>query len=57
MKTIKTCAYAFFCAYSVIFGVLTFFLIEEPSFMKYYLIFLCVISAIFYGYNLYKDEL
>jgi hypothetical protein len=51
----KKIIYLFFCMYSILFGIGTFSLIEENSFAKYYIVFLCAVSGIFYGY-LFKNE-
>ena len=50
----KKFIYLFFCVYSILFGIGTLFLIEN-SFVKYYIVFLCVVAGIFYGY-LVKNE-
>lgn len=46
----------FFCVYSILFGIGTLFLIEENSFAKYYIVFLCIVSGTFYG-NLFRNEM
>ena len=51
----KKFIYLFFCLYSILFGIGTLFLIEENSLAKYYIVFLCIIAGIFYGYSL-KNE-
>lgn len=60
MKLIKKIIYLFFCLYSILFGIGVLFLVKEytfeDTFMKYYLVFLCTVSGIFYGY-FFRNEM